>query len=149
MNNFMPRSCQTLGCSRVIPLCRQAASLTLGWQGAYHFTRTPGEFGLRVPDNVNDRLDNTLSAVLTCQMTDKLFVQPYFSFEETHYERTQFDDDRNDYFQTVGVTVSYYFCKQLAARVSASGSFRESDDPNTTSYEKFDTGLGASLVLRF
>jgi hypothetical protein len=94
-------------------------------------------------------MDNTLSAVLTLQVTEKLFVQPYFSFEETHYTRTQFDDDRNDYFQSVGVTVSYYFAKQFAVRVAASGSFRESDDPNTTSYEKFDTGLGAMLDFRF
>lgn len=136
----------SLGVSRLFSL-RNNLVLSLGWQGDYHFSTVPSFFGSF--NNVNDRLDNTLSATLSWQVAGSFIVQPYYRFEATHYPRTAFDKDRNDYLQTVGGAVSYYFTRQVAARIFVSESFRNSDDPFTTSYAKFDSGIGASFVCRF
>jgi hypothetical protein len=113
----------------------------------YHVTSVPSVFGSRT--DVNDRLDSTLGVTLTYEVSPKLVLQPYYRFEHTYYLDTAFNTDRSDFFQTVGASVSYYFTRQLSARIYAGGTFRTSDDPHTTSYESFNTGIGASLVCRF
>ena len=118
---------------------------TVSWQGMYHFT-TVDPFPR---EDVNDRLDNTLGLTLSYQVIDKLILQPFYRFQHTYYPNTAFNESRNDYLNIVGTAVSYYFTPRFAARAFVTGSFRESDDSNTPSYEKFDAGLGGTFVLRF
>jgi hypothetical protein len=145
-SEFYSEGVPSLGVTRLFPI-KSNLLLGLGWQGDYHVSSVPSIPGS--PDNVNDRLDNTLSMTLTWQVTGNLIFQPYYRFEVTRYPRTSFDTDRDDYLQTVGSALSYYFTRQLAARIFISEQFRTSDDPNTTSYSKLDTGIGASFVCRF
>jgi hypothetical protein len=115
------------------------------WQGMYHFT-TVDPFPR---SDVNDRLDNTLGLTLSYAPLEKLVLQPFYRFQYTYYPKTAFGTDRNDYFHIVGASVSYYFTKQIAARAFVTETLRESDDPSVSDYNKFDAGIGASLVFRF
>jgi hypothetical protein len=117
----------------------------VSWQGMYHFSSVDP-----LPrEDVNDRLDNTLGLTLSYQPINRLVLQPFYRFQHTYYRETALGTDRQDLFNIVGTAVSYYFTPQIAGRVFASGTFRESDDPTTPDYSKFDGGVGASFMIRF
>ena len=121
--------------------------VSLSLQEAYHFSKVPDSSGTF--RDVNDRLDSIAGLTASFQAFGRLVLQPYYRFDHTYYPRDFADAKRNDFLHTVGLSATYYFTRQISTRIYASGSFRTSDDPNTSSYEKFDTGIGASLLLRF
>ncbi len=126
---------------------RDDLQFALSLQEAYHFTgvpKFPGTF-----NNVNDRLDTVVGATASYQTLGHLVLQPYYRFDHTYYSRTFADTKRNDILHTVGMAATWFFTQQISARVYASESFRGSDDPNTPTYTKFDTGIGLNLTLRF
>ena len=119
--------------------------LTLSWQGMYHITSVDP-----LPRrDVNDRFDNILGATLAYQPVERLVLQPFYRFQFTHYPDTALGTDRNDYFNILGVATTYYFHRMVSARMFATYTFRNTDDPFSTDYRKFDAGAGASLVWRF
>ncbi|MFO1501444.1 MAG: hypothetical protein U1G07_24155 [Verrucomicrobiota bacterium] len=143
-NEFYTEFTPSLFAQRIFSL-NDRLLFAVSWQGMYHFT-TVDPFPR---SDVNDRLDNTLGLTLSYRVIDDLVLQPFYRFQHTYYPETAFNTSRNDYLNIVGTAVSYYFTPQFAARVFVTGSFRESDDSHTSSYEKFDAGVGASFVLRF
>lgn len=143
-NEFYTEFTPHLFAQRYFPI-RENLTFAASWQGMYHFTSVDP-----LPrSDVNDRLDNTLGLTLTYQPLDKLMLQPFYRFQHTYYPDTAFNTDRHDFFNIVGAAGSYFFTRQFAARIFATGTFRESDDSFTSSYQKFDAGLGAFLVFRF
>jgi hypothetical protein len=100
-------------------------------------------------DDVNDRLDNSLGLALSYQPIEKLTLQPFYRFQHTYYPDTAFNTGRNDFFNILGMAASYSFTPAIAVRIFATGTFRESDDSFTPSYQKFDTGIGGFFAYRF
>jgi hypothetical protein len=129
---------------RYIPISENLV-LALSWQGMYHFTSVDP-----LPrEDVNDRFDNVLGVTLSYMPIQKLALQPFYRFQHTYYPETALGDSRQDIFNIVGASVNYFFTRNFAARIVASGTFRESDDPFTSDYSKLDAGLGASFLIRF
>jgi hypothetical protein len=117
-------------------------------QIGYHFTTVPTLFNSRA--DINDRLDEIVNATLSWQLTRKLVLQPYYRFQYSNYKNnTAVTSDRNDYLQTCGITLAYYFNKNLSARTFFNYSLKQSDDPSKLSYHEIDGGLGASLDFKF
>lgn len=138
------------GVQRLFPVNKNLL-FSAGWQIAYHFTSVPAVAFSTTPTDVNDRLDNILTLALSYQIAPKLVVQPYYSFEYTYYSTDPFSvtgSSRNDYINSVGLSVSYYFKPNLALRAFVSGDFRESDN-SVAEYNNFNGGLDVSLIFRF
>lgn len=129
------------GLERIVPLGEKTA-VSLGYAGAAHFTHTDPN----PTSDVNDRFDSILSASLAHELLPRLVVQPFYRFQYTHYGE---GTERNDRFHTVGLTVSYAVTDWASVRLFTSWEARDSGDPSVTDYEKFDTGGGVSMALRF
>jgi hypothetical protein len=137
----------TLGVQRVFAI-NDHLLLTISDQIDYHFTQVPSFFGSRT--DVNDRFDDAITFTFSWQMTRHLVLQPYYRFQYSNYqENTLLTSDRNDYLHTVGITLAYYFNKNVSLRAFFNYNRKQSDDPNTPAYHELDGGLGASLDFKF
>jgi hypothetical protein len=116
--------------------------ITLGYFGGCHFTYTDP-----LPiSNINDRLDTTFLITTVHQLTDKLILQPFYRFQQTHYWQ---NSDRNDAFNTVGVALAYLINDWASVRVFTNYEMRDSNDQSIPDYHKFDTGGGVSVSVKF
>ncbi len=140
---FMPN----LGVQRLIPISK-TMSFALGDLVDYHLTEVPSTLG-RVSD-VNDRFDNTASVTFTWQATRHLLVQPYYRFQYAYYQHNTLDtSDRNDYLQSVGVALAYYFNSRLSARLNYNYNRKQSSDTYAPPYLEMNGGVGLTLDLKF
>jgi hypothetical protein len=130
----------------------------VGGQFSYHLTDTTALLigtNLLTGKTVNDRYDVIGNVSFSYEVLPKLIVQPLYRFQYTHYWR--FADSvsgpaaasRVDFVHTVGISVAYYFNKNVAARVFAGYERRDSDFSSAYDYHKFDGGGGVSLLVRF
>jgi hypothetical protein len=137
----------TLGVQRIFQIGNKML-FSVGDQIDYHFTAVPSVAGSR-PD-INDRFDDTVSLTFSWQLTSHLILQPYYRFQYSNYHYdTLMTSDRNDYLNTFGVTLFYYFNKNTSLRVYFNYNRKQSDDPLTPSYHEYDGGLGGALDLKF
>jgi hypothetical protein len=140
---FMP----TFGVQRIFAL-NDNLLIAIGDQLDYHLTQVPSVLGSR--SDINDRLDDAINLTFSWQMTRHLIFQPYYRFQYSHYNHaTVPTTDRDDYLHTFGVTLVYYFNKNLSARTFFNYNRKQSDDPFTAAYHEYDSGLGASLEFKF
>jgi len=117
-------------------------------QVGYHFTTVPSLFGSRA--DINDRLDNAVNLTLSWQMTRQLILQPYYRFQYSNYKNNSAGtSDRDDYLNSVGVTLAYYFNRNLSLRTFFNYNSKQSNDPSKLSYHESNGGLGASLDFKF
>jgi hypothetical protein len=142
-HEFLP----ALTVQRVFPLGEKML-VALGNQVDYHFSDTPATLGSRT--DINDRFDDIASLTFSWQVTPRLIFQPAYRFQYSHYHLdTLQTDSRNDYLQTAGVTLVYYFNQTANVRAFFSYNRKQSDDAFTPAYLEFGGGLGASLNFRF
>jgi hypothetical protein len=114
----------------------------------YHFTKVPQILGSRT--DINNHFDNILFLTFDWQLTRHLLVQPSYRFQYSNYgHNTLLTSDRNDYLDTLGITVLYSFNQSVAARVFFNYNTKQSDDALTPSYNELNGGLGAALDVRF
>jgi hypothetical protein len=114
----------------------------------YHFTDVPPTGGTR--SDINDRFDDIVNFTYSWQMTRHFILQPFYRFQYSNYKfDTLATSDRNDYLHTFGVTLYYFFNKNVSLRTFFNYSLKQSDDPNTPAYHEYDGGLGASLNFSF
>jgi len=140
---FMPN----LGIQRVLPLNRRL-SLILGDLVEYHLTEVPSVLGSRA--DINDRLDNIASLSLAWQATRHLLLQPFYRFQYSNYQHdTPGTSGRNDYLQSLGLSATYYFNRQVSLRAFYNYNRRQSGDPFTPAYREMDGGPGISLDIKF
>lgn len=118
--------------------------LSLGYQGNFHFSETPGNF----PENQNNRMDNSLIVAYTHALTSQLVLQPYYRIQHTHYTASAFGS-RNDWLQTIGLSVNYYPTPRFSVRLFAGYDIKESDLAIVPDYRKLDAGLGLNFNLKF
>jgi hypothetical protein len=143
-SEFMPN----FSVQRVFPIGDKML-LAVGDQIDYHFTQVPTMAGSVLAD-INDRFDDTVNLTFSWELTRRLILQPYYRFQYSNYKNNTLQtSDRNDYLHTFGVTVAYYFNKNLSLRTFFNYSRKQSDDPNTPAYHEYDGGLGASLDFKF
>ncbi len=116
--------------------------LSVAYIGAEHITHADPS----PTTNVNDRLDSIFSLSWSWQFRPGFVFQPYYRFQQTHYWVTS---TRNDIFNTVGATISWVITDWASVRTFASWENRNSNDVRVSDYQKFDGGLGLSVVLHF
>ena len=133
-----------IGLQRSFPINEKMA-FSAELRTAYHITHVdPTPRG-----DVNDRLDNSLTLSLTAVIVPKLVMSEYYQFTHYYYPRTAFNDDRNDFLNTIGLSLAYYFDPRFFIRIFANGDFKSSDDSRGQEYAKLDAGINLTLNLRF
>ena len=132
------------GLQRIFPLTdRQVVSLA--YRGYYHLS----EVGPPMASNANDRHDHTFGVSYGLEIVPKLFLQPFYRFQVTGYTGNLDGRSRTDTLHSVGATLSYWFNSWSGVRTFVNYDHKESNDPFTPNYEKFDAGGGVSLLVRF
>jgi hypothetical protein len=132
---------------RVFPINDQML-IAIGNQASYHFSDTPSSLGNRT--DINDRFDDAATLTFSWQILPRLVLQPYYRFQYSLYRfnSTQ-TSDRNDYLQTVGVSLVYNFNRFASARAFFNYNRKQSNDPFPVGYLEFGGGIGLSLNLKF
>ncbi|MBI3851101.1 MAG: hypothetical protein HY298_12615 [Verrucomicrobia bacterium] len=129
------------GLRQLFPFC-ETTVLSLGYEGTYRFTSADAV----AASDLNDRTDHILLASCTHFVTPKLIAQPYYRFKYTHFTGGV---PREDFLNSVGLTLQYAFTRQFSARVFVDYSLKESSNPAVPDYRKLDAGAGLNLSLRF
>ena len=132
------------GVTRTFPLADDKM-IMIGYQGYYRITdqSTSGPF----LSPTTDRMDNILTASYSQQFAKKFVVTPFYRFQYTHFT---VGPDRNDYFNMVGVFLSYSFNKYASARTFFDFENKQTDNHILSSdYDKYDVGLGVTLEVKF
>jgi hypothetical protein len=132
---------------RIIPI-NDYMLFAVGNQLDYHFTSVPHTPGTST--EINNRLDNAVSLTFSWQLTQHLIFQPYYRFQYSNYRYdTRQTTDRNDYLNSFGLTLSYFFNENLSVRTFFNYNIKNSDDSYTPAYHEYNGGVGANLNFSF
>jgi hypothetical protein len=137
-----------LAVQRIFPV-NDRFIFVVGNQVDYHFSSVPAVQGAG-PTEINNRLDDITSLTFNWQLTRHLILQPGYRFQYSNYRygSTDWTTDRNDYLNSFGVTLAYYFNKNVSVRTFFNYNIKESDDPSTV-YHEYNGGLGGTLTVSF
>jgi hypothetical protein len=114
----------------------------------YHFTSVPQ--GTATSTEINNRFDEAVSLTVSWEIMRHLNLQPYYRFQYSNYRyNTLSTSDRNDYLNSFGVTLAYYFNKNISVRTFFNYNVKQSDDPETPAYHEYNGGVGANLNFNF
>ncbi len=116
--------------------------ITIGYFGALHLTYTDPQ----PVSHINDRTDSIFLITSVHQLTERLTLQPYYRFQQTHYWENA---SRNDAFNTFGVALSFRINDWSSVRVFTSYETRDTNEQSVPDYSKWDTGGGVSLAVKF
>lgn len=136
-----------------------------GAQIGYHFTDIP-QARLIIPvtnatslvispaSDVNDRFDASLTLSMAWMIAPQLVLQPFYRFQYTYYAGFAQghgipEVGRSDYINSLGTTLTYYFTKNISARLFVNYEIKDSDFSKSVEYHKLDAGGGLSLDVRF
>jgi len=149
--NEVYREClPTLGFQRFFPV-NDKLMVIVGPQFDYHFSDTQTNGAAN--SAANNRFDAALNLSLSYLITPKLIAQPFYRFQYTRYpdfsDGAQPANSRDDFVNTFGGSLAYFFNKHFAARVFTVYEINHSSYSGTYSYHKFDAGGGLSLDVRF
>jgi len=142
-----------LAVQRISPI-NEKLIVAVGSQLDYHFTDVPPYTiainASRGSSEINNRLDDITSLTLSWQVTRHLFLQPNYRFQYSNYRyNTLQNSDRNDYLNSVGVTLAYYLNEHISLRTFFNYNIKQSDDPYTPEYHEYNGGLGGTLNFSF
>jgi len=143
-NEFYHDFTPIVGVQRLAKL-RDNMVLAVSLKTDYHASWTSG-----IASDSEDRMDNALSVSLSYQVIPQLVVQPYYRFQYTYYRfDTAHASDRNDYLNSFGLSVAYYFTPNLSLRVFANDDLRETDDALAPEYRAYSVGADLAYSIRF
>ncbi|MDB6024144.1 MAG: hypothetical protein JWM68_367 [Verrucomicrobiales bacterium] len=132
------------GVTRFFPMGDDKLFL-ISYKGYYRITDQPSTGLFLSP--ATDRTDHTLNFAYSQQLGGNFVVTPFYRFQYTAFTA---GPDRNDYFNTVGVFLTYNINKYASARTFFDFEKKQTDNNILSSdYDKFDVGLGATLNIRF
>jgi hypothetical protein len=126
-------------------------NLSVSYSGAYHFSNTDSIVG-DVEDftGTADNWENGASVSLIWSPVEKLLLIPSYRFTHYLYTRAQrLGGRRQDRTMSPNITAMYALSQRLSFRVSFGGDFRHSSQAENSGVRKYDTGVGASLTLKF
>lgn len=129
--------------SRVFALADKH-TLIAAYLGSHHFTRVDATPGLTDEDR-NDRTEHNLLLNYSYQLTERIFLQPGYRFQFTHYAHGH----RLDQLQSISGSVTLLLTPWLFVRGYAGYDLRESDDTSIPDYRKLDTGMAIGATLKF
>ncbi len=132
------------GIQRLFPI-NDHQMISLSYRGYYHLSTVAGP----MPSNANDRYDHMFGVSYGLEILPRLFLQPYYRFQLTQYTEHLGPLSGRDIIHSVGATLSYWFNSWSGVRTFINYEHKKSNDPVTSSYEKFDAGGGVSLLVRF
>ena len=144
----------TMGIQKFFPVGDNLV-FNAGLQTSYHLTETMPLAPFQRSD-VNDRFDGVVNISMTYQIVPRLVLQPFYRFQYTYYPH--FSDnvvpwkEREDIIHSMGASATYYFTRNISARIFANYEIKNSDfsgTPSEFSYHKFDAGGGLALNIRF
>jgi len=132
------------GVTRSIPIADDKLAF-ISYKGYYRIAEQPN-LGPFVTPAV-DRTDHTLTLAYSQQFATKFVVTPFYRFQYTHYT---VGPDRNDYFNMVGVFLTYNFNTYASVRTFFDFENKQTDNSLLSSdYDKYEVGLGATLDIKF
>ena len=143
-NEFYREYVPRWGVERIFAL-NPTSTLVVGYDGDYRVSDLQNPF-LLVSSDYNDRTDHSLFATWTQTFGQHLVLQPNYRFKFTHFTT---GPNRDDYLNSVGVTLYWFFTPQINARVFASYDNRLSSGTGISDYESFSAGAGLNLTFRF
>jgi hypothetical protein len=129
----------------IIPI-GEAAQITLGYYGAYHFTHTDENALTSTVAHINDRLDNALGFTYTRELFSNLFLQTSYRWQWSHYTE---NSDRNDIYHNASAALVYVFNEWASIRGFVNYENRNSTDDDVFDYNKWDSGGGITFSARF
>jgi len=121
------------------------SAFALGYEGDYRFTDTdfpPPAFG----SDYNDRTDHSLFAFYAQSLGKHVVAQPYYRFK---YTRFTAGEDRDDYLNSFGLAVNWYFCPHASLRAFVAYDILETNSALVPDYRAFNGGGGINLTVRF
>jgi hypothetical protein len=132
---------------RIFPI-NESLLFVIGNQVDYHFTSVPPTPGTST--EINNRFDEAVNLTVSWQLTRRLNLQPYYRFQFSNYRyNTLQTSDRNDYLNSFGVTLAYYFNKNVSVRTFFNYNIKQSDDSFTPAYHEYNGGVGANVNFNF
>ena len=143
-HEFYTEYVPAIGIQKSFPLNERMA-ISAEWRTAYHISYVDPA----PRSDINDRLDNSLTFGLTTLILPKLVVSQYYQITHYYYPRTAFGESRNEYLNSIGMSLAYYFDPRLFVRIFAGADFKQSDDSRAQEYQKLDAGLNLTINLRF
>ena len=129
--------------TRQFPISR-TQSFSLGYHGYYHFTDA-SQFQILPQSSFFDRLDQLLIATYSWEPCANVIVQPYYAFRYTHYTS---GISRDDYLNSIGVGVYYFFNKYVSARAFA-GYDKRFSNLTAAEYHQLNAGAGLNFTIAF
>ncbi len=144
-NEFYRESVPHWSLQRVFPLPHNA-SIALGYEGDYRVSDLRSDV-LTVNSDYNDRTDHGGFLNYTQPLGKHAVLQPFYHFKYTHF--TTSSADRDDYLNSLGVALYWFFTPQISARVFVDYDLRHSSQTIVSDYSRLDTGLGMNLTFRF
>ena len=143
-HEFYTEYVPAIGLQRSFPLNEKMA-ISAEWRTAYHISSVDPA----PRRDINDRLDSSLTLSLNTLIIPKLVVSQYYQFTHYYYSRTAFGEDRNDFLNSIGLSLAYYFNPKISARLFAGADFKQSDDSRAQEYQKLDAGINLTVNFRF
>jgi len=142
-----------LAVQRIFPI-NEKLIVAVGNQLDYHFTDVPPHTiainASSGSSEINNRLDDITSLTLSWELARRLILQPSYRFQYSNYRySTDQTTDRNDYLNTFGITLAYYFNQNISLRTFFNYNIKQSDDPLTPAYHEYNGGLGGTLNVSF
>ena len=120
-------------------------AISIGYEGDYRITDTPGPVPYGYGTDFNDRTDHGLYIVGSWRLCSHAILQPYYRFEYSHYTRT----DRDDFLHSFGLALYCPIVKNVTFRAFAGYDNMRTDGAFVDSYQKLDAGGGMSFIARF
>jgi hypothetical protein len=118
--------------------------IAAGYNGDYRVTQTempPTGYG----ENYNDRTDHSLYLVGSWQLCRHAVLQPFYSFEYSHYTQLH----RDDYLNAFGLTLYCPLTKNITLRGFVGYDVLNTDGQFAQHYEMLNAGGGVNLFVRF
>ena len=120
--------------------------LAVGLETDYHSSWTaPPQ-----PSDSQDRADGLFTMSFAWQMSRHFVAQPYYRFQYTYYRfNTLHNSFRDDYLNSVGLSVICNLTPSLSLRVFASKDIDITDDPLAQNYRDYNVGADLSWSIQF
>jgi len=145
-HEFVPR----WSVGREFSLCK-STSLSITYEGDYRFTESTPPAAQNppmspiYPNTFNDRTDQGLLLAGSWRLCSHAMLQPFYSFQFTHYTSIH----RDDWLNTFGLALSCPITRQITLRTFVSYDIANTDGYYVQNYRNLDAGGGLNLTVRF
>lgn len=128
----------------------KSTSLSITYEGDYRFTESTPPAALNstspvYPDTFNDRTDQGLVLVGNWQLCSHAILQPFYSFQFSHYTSI----NRDDLLNSFGLALYCPITRLITLRTFVSYDIANTDGYYVQNYQSLNAGGGLNLTVRF